>query len=158
MRIYRDVRFSKNKSPYKTNIGIHFRHEVGKDVHAPGFYFHISQSDIFVGGGVWKPDNSALTMIREGIDDQQTRWKRIRNAKKLKSEFEMRGDSLKRPPRGFDLEHPLIDDLKRKDHLYVGEIPKEELLKPTIVKTIAAKFKTMKPFVAFLCESMRLPA
>ncbi|MGI9427261.1 MAG: DUF2461 domain-containing protein, partial [Bythopirellula sp.] len=57
MRIYRDVRFSKDKRPYKTNVGIHFRHEAGCDVHAPGFYFHIEPDEVFIGAGIWHPDS-----------------------------------------------------------------------------------------------------
>ncbi len=64
MRIYRDTRFSKDKTPYKTNLGIHFRHEIGKDVHAPGFYFHIDREQIFIGAGIWHPDSSTLKKIR----------------------------------------------------------------------------------------------
>ena len=63
MRVYRDTRFSKDKSPYKTNIGIQFRHEQGKDVHAPGFYFHVEPGDCFVGVGLWRPESKALNKI-----------------------------------------------------------------------------------------------
>ena len=66
LRIYRDTRFSKNKTPYKTNLGIHFRHEVGKDVHAPGFYFHFDLDEVFIGAGVWCPASEPLNKIRIG--------------------------------------------------------------------------------------------
>src|SRR4029078_4024466 len=64
-RIYRDTRFSKDKSPYKTNVGIHFRHERAKDAHAPGFYLHLGPDEVFAGGGVWHPDTQAATRVRE---------------------------------------------------------------------------------------------
>ena len=73
MRVYRDTRFSKDKRPYKTNIGIHFRHEVGKDVHAPGFYLHIAPGECFVGVGVWRPDSRALAKIRDAIVEDDSR-------------------------------------------------------------------------------------
>lgn len=72
MRIYRDTRFSKDKTPYKTNLGVHFRHETGKDVHAPGFYFHVDPKEVFVGAGIWRPDSKALNQIRVLIDDDST--------------------------------------------------------------------------------------
>jgi len=85
MRIYRDTRFSKDKTPYKTNLGVHFRHEDGKDVHAPGFYFHIDAHEIFVGAGMWRPDSKTLGMIRTLIDDDPKYWKRSKNAKESSS-------------------------------------------------------------------------
>ena len=66
-RIYRDTRFSKDKSPYKTNLGIHFRHERAKDAHAPGYYLHIGPGEVFAGGGIWQPGTDGATRIREAI-------------------------------------------------------------------------------------------
>ena len=127
MRIYRDTRFSKDKTPYKLNLGVHFRHEVGKDAHAPGFYFHIDAKEIFIGAGVWRPDSKTLNQIRRLIDDDSKRWKRIKGKKAFKSVFEIRGESLKRPPRGYEAEHPLIDDLKLKDHFCLARLKKEDI-------------------------------
>src|SRR5215471_15655464 len=75
-RIYRDTRFSKDKSPYKTNVGIHFRHERAKDAHAPGYYLHIGPGEVFVGGGIWRPDTETATAIREAIVADPEHWKR----------------------------------------------------------------------------------
>lgn len=156
LRIYRDVRFSKNKDPYKTNVGIHFRHEVGKDVHAPGFYFHIEPESVFLGAGVWHPDGPALTLIREFIDDQTPRWKRAKSSK-FKKEFEMHGDSLKRPPRGYDAEHPMIADLKMKDHIGLAELKHSDLFDANLISKVVAKMKTAKPFVNAICDALHLP-
>lgn len=158
MRIYRDTRFSKNKTPYKTNLGINIRHEVGKDVHAPGFYFHYDANEIFLGGGVWHPDNPSLNQIRATIDDHQARWKRVVRSKALKSEFEFHGSSLKRPPRGYEPEHPLIDDLKRKDHIVLSSLTKRDMRSPKLVDLTLAKFKTAMPYVRFLCDALHLPS
>ncbi|MDH5215569.1 MAG: TIGR02453 family protein, partial [Gammaproteobacteria bacterium] len=68
MRVYRDTRFSKDKIPYKTNIGIQFRHGKAKDVHAPGFYLHIHPDEVFLGAGIWRPESSALAALRDRID------------------------------------------------------------------------------------------
>ena len=114
MRVFRDVRFSSDKTPYKTNVGIQFRHVVGKDVHAPGFYVHISASECFVGCGVWHPDAAALGKIRAYLDGNQAKYRRVLAAKKFRETYRLGGDSLVRAPKGYSEDHPLIDELKRK--------------------------------------------
>ena len=74
MRVYRDTRFGKDKRPFKTNIGIQFRHEMGKDVHAPGYYLHIEPGDCFVGAGIWRPDAGTLGRIRDSIVENGDAW------------------------------------------------------------------------------------
>ena len=157
MRIYRDTRFSNDKTPYKTNVGIHIRHELGKDVHSPGFYFHIDPKEIFVGAGVWHPDNSALKKIRDAIVDDPAKWKRITNAKKFKDQFDRHGDKLKRPPRDYDPEHPLIDDLKLKDHVVLANFGARQLYEKGIVEKTVSVFSASKPYVRFLCDALRQP-
>ena len=157
MRVYRDTRFSKDKTPYKTNVGIHFRHEAGKDVHAPGFYFHIEPKEVFIGAGVWHPDSAALKKIRTWIVTEPSKWKRITRSKKLLSTFVIHGDTLKRPPRDFDPEHELIADLKMKDHMVLANLKHSELQSKDVVKNVCALFKQTKPYVQFLCDALRLP-
>jgi len=154
MRIYRDVRFAKDKRPYKTNVGIHFRHELGKDVHAPGFYFHIAPDEVFLGAGIWHPDSKTLGKIRKAIDKNPAAWKKAQGGKAFRDRFEFRGDSLVRPPKGFNAEHPLIDDLRRKDHIGVYHLDHDALFDPAIVKEAAAAFRAAKPFMAFLCRAI----
>ncbi|QEG35068.1 DUF2461 domain-containing protein [Bythopirellula goksoeyrii] len=154
MRIHRDLRFSKDKKPYKTNLGIHFRHVAGKDVHAPGFYFHVDPREVFLGAGVWHPDSETLSNIREAIDDEQTAWKRVKGNKAFRAQFELGGESLKRPPRGYEADHPLLEDLKRKDHIALCSWDHEDLLQPTIVQDMIAVFRTTKPYMAFLCKAI----
>lgn len=157
MRIHRDIRFSKDKSPYKTNVGIHFRHAKGKDVHAPGFYFHIDTDQAFLGAGIWHPDNPALTKIRKQIHKSSDRWKSIVANRTFRSKFEREGDILKRPPKGFDKDHPMLEDLKRKDHIAVAQLVPDQLLKPTIVRDVASTFKSASDYVEFLCKALKLP-
>jgi uncharacterized protein (TIGR02453 family) len=158
MRIYRDIRFSKNKTPFKTNLGIHFRHRAGKDVHAPGFYFHADVDDVFVGAGIWHPNNPTLNQIRHLIDDDPQRWKRVKGRKKFKEMFELHGDSLKRPPKGFEATHPLIDDLKRKDHIGLARLSREDLYSDKLVEIVANQMKVALPYVRFLCDAIHLPS
>ena len=99
MRIHRDVRFSRDKRPYKTNLGIQFRHQAGRDVHAPGLYFHVEPGSVFLGAGMWRPDKTALAAVRREIDDDPKGWKRVLGGKRFRSEWELSGESLRRPPR-----------------------------------------------------------
>ena len=115
MRVYRDTRFSKDKTPYKTNVGIQFRHEFGRDVHAPGFYVHIAPEECFLAVGVWRPDRESLSQIRQAIVNESDRWRRARNDRRFCEHFELVGDSLKRPPREFPADHPFVEDLRRTD-------------------------------------------
>ncbi len=157
MRVYRDTRFSKDKTPYKTNIGIQFRHELGKDVHAPGFYMHIEPDNCFIGVGLWHPESKALAGIRTRIDMKPDAWKKAVGARTFKANFELQGESLKRPPRGYDAEHPLITDLKRKDFIAVTQFGKDEITSPQFVASVARRFKQASPFMQFLCDAVEVP-
>ncbi|HEY5623902.1 MAG TPA: DUF2461 domain-containing protein [Gammaproteobacteria bacterium] len=156
MRVYRDTRFSKDKTPYKTNIGIQFRHELGKDVHAPGFYLHIQPHNCFLGAGIWRPDSGSLAAIRERIVEKPAAWKRARDSKKFTEHFRLGGDQLKRPPRGFSAEHPCIEDLKRKDFIAISEYPIGSIRSPAFPDEIATRYATAKPLMRFLCEALEL--
>ena len=156
MRVYRDTRFSKNKTPYKKNVGIQFRHELGKDVHAPGFYVHIEPNNCFLGTGIWRPDSAALAAIRSCIAENSGRWKRARDAKRFVAHFRFRGDRLKRPPRGYAADHPYIEDLKRKDFIAVSEFPIKAIQSPEFIDAVAAHYATAQPLMKFLCAALDL--
>lgn len=153
MRVYRDTRFSKDKTPYKTNIGIQFRHSRGKDVHAPGFYMHIEPERVFLGAGIWKPDNTTLSAVRTLIDEHPDEWQAMKRKLENKHGFELVGDSLKRPPKGFDKEHPLLDDLKRKDFIATCELPLSSVYEKDFVKLTSSRFKHAAPLVSFICNA-----
>ncbi len=157
-RIYRDVRFSKDKSPYKTHGAVQFRHARGKDAHAPGFYVHLAPGDVFYGGGIWTPPSAALTMIREAIRDDAAAWKRATTSKGFKARFgALRGDGLSRPPRGFDSDHPLIDDIKRKSFFAMAEARPTATRKPGFIDDVAAAMADAKPLMRFLCSANDVP-
>lgn len=157
MRVHRDTRFAKDKTPYKTNVGIHFRHAVGKDVHAPGLYVHIEVDEIFLGAGMWHPEAEALANIRRNIVESSAKWQRVSRNEDMLASWEATGDTLKRPPRGFDAEHPFIDDLRRKDHIVITKLAAKELFARDAVDRIFAKFMQTRPYVRFLTESQGLP-
>jgi uncharacterized protein (TIGR02453 family) len=157
MRVYRDTRFSKDKTPYKTNVGIHFRHEFGKDVHAPGFYIHVAPDECFLGIGLWRPDAAALARIRQAIVDDPAKWKRARDNKKFRSHFDLAGESLKSAPRGFPKDHPMIEDLKRTDFIAVRNLVEKDVLKRDFIDSVASAFAASRPYMRFLCEALSLP-
>ena len=156
-RIYRDTRFSKDKSPYKTYTGLQFRHEQGKDAHCPGYYLHLQPKEIFVGVGIWHPDGDTLKMIRAAIDDDPSRWKKVSRGKGFTKVFELGGDSLKRAPKGYAVDHPLIDDLKRKDFIAATQLTQKDVTRPDFVKQFATLCKTGSPLVEFLCDALEVP-
>lgn len=156
-RIYRDTRFSKDKTPYKTHAGVQFRHEAGRDAHAPGFYVHLAAEGLFFGGGVWNPPNPKLNLIRDYMVDNAQAWGRVRNAKAVKECGGIKGDSLKRPPRGFDPEHKHIEDLKRKSFFIMKEAPASHALKPGFADEVAAAFKAATPLTRFITGALDLP-
>ncbi len=153
MRVYRDTRFSKDKTPYKTNVGIQFRHELGRDVHAPGYYFHIDPDQIFLGVGMWHPASDALARIRDAIVDNPGAWKRARGHKAFRARFELRGESLARPPRGYDKDHRCIEDLKRKDFIAVMTLTHAQIRDRSVVRNVAGLYKSATPFMRFLCKA-----
>ena len=156
MRVYRDVRFTKDKRPYKTNIGIQFRHEQGKDVHAPGFYLHIEPANCFVGVGIWRPDPRALGMIRDLIVEQAESWLTATGEKTFRKHYTLDGESLKRPPHGYAKDHPLLDDLKRKDFIALCALDEAQVLKPRFKQQVSARFKAADTFMRFLCQALEL--
>ncbi len=149
-RIYRDTRFSHDKRPFKTHVGIHFSHSSGKDSHAPVFYLHLEPDNPFAAAGVWHPDNSALTKIRTAIVAAPGEWAKV--ARKL----ELEGDSLKRPPRGFDPSHPFIEDIKRKDFVASVAFTEAEVCGPTFMREFAAACRTMLPLIQFTTRALGL--
>lgn len=154
MRVYRDTRFARDKTPYKTNIGIQFRHSLGKDVHAPGFYLHIANDECFLGAGCWHPDPDALGKIRDLIAAKPERWFALRDGKKFKSTWSLAGDALSRPPRGYAADHVAMDDLKRKDFIGLASLSADEVMGDGLVKRAATTFATASDFTAFLCEAV----
>ena len=152
-RIYRDVRFSKDKSPYKTHAAAQFRHVSGKDVHAPGYYLHLEPGTVFMGAGMWHPDSPSLANIRRAIVDDPAAWKRLVNGKVLREHFQREGESLKRAPRGFDPEHELVDELRRKDHILVARFDEKEALEPGFLDLFAQRCKQGSKFMKFLADA-----
>jgi uncharacterized protein (TIGR02453 family) len=149
-RIYRDTRFSSDKRPFKTHVGIHFSHASGKDAHAPVFYLHLEPDNCFAAAGIWHPDNSALTKIRMAIVAEPGQWARVRR------KVELEGDRLKRPPRGFDANHRFIEDIQRKDFVASVGFTETQVCGPRFMRDFAAACRTMLPLVEFTTRALGL--
>ena len=157
-RPHRDVRFSKDKRPYKEHGACQFRHRLGRDVHAPGFYVHLAPKEVFVGAGLWMPEADALLKIRSAIAARPAAWKKIVNDERLVDTFgAVEGEQLLRPPRGFDPNHPLIGDIRRKSFV-VGRASTERAARSAdFVSETADCFAAAAPFMRFLCSALAVP-
>jgi uncharacterized protein (TIGR02453 family) len=157
-RIYKDVRFSKDKSPYKTHGAVQFRHALGKDAHAPGFYVHLDPEEIFYGGGMWLPPSPQLLAVREAIRDKGAAWKKATSGAAFVKRFDgVGGEALSRPPRGFDADDPNIDDIRRKSFFAMVESKPAAAKKPGFVDDAAQTFADASPMMKFLCDATRAP-
>ncbi len=156
-RIYRDMRFSKDKSPYKTQAALHFRHEVGREVHGPGFYLHLEPGNVFAGVGVWHPDSEALGKIRGAMAENPDRWRRIVGGEEFGARYKLEGESLKRPPAGYEPDHPLIEDLKRKDFIASTYFSEEDAYSSEFLRRYAESCKAASPLMEFLTTVVGLP-
>jgi uncharacterized protein (TIGR02453 family) len=156
-RIYRDTRFSKDKTPYKTHLGIHFRHESAKDVNAPGFYLHLGLGEVYAGGGIWHPGSPAVGRIRDAIAADPDGWRKATRAGAFAKRLELGGAALKRPPAGFDAGHPLIEDLKRKDFYGWARLEESAATTPEFLEEYDRVCKAAAPLQRFLCDALDLP-
>ena len=157
MRVHRDVRFGNDKRPYKTNIGIQFRHAQGKDVHAPGFYVHLEPKECFLGVGIWHPDAPALGNIRAAIAENSAAWLKASRDKKFYTAYKLAGDSLVNAPRGYAKDHPLLEDLKRKDFIAITEFNSKLATSANFKPEVVKSFRSAVPYMKFLCRALELP-
>lgn len=159
MRPYRDVRFSKDKTPYKTNVGIQFRHEAGKDVHAPGFYLHLEPGENFAGVGLWSPETKVAYAIRRKINDEPDRWAKVAHTQPFSGSWSLGHpeDALKKVPKEYDADHPFADDIRRKSFTAGQRLTQKVVTSSDFAKIYLEELKKAGPYTAFLCEAVGLP-
>jgi len=150
-RIYRDTRFSRDKSPYKTHAGAHFRHRAGESAHAPGFYLHLQPGDCFVGAGIWAPEPPVLRLVRDAVATRQEAWRAVREA------VDLGGDAAARVPRGYDPAHRFADDLRRVDFVTGARLTDDEVCAPDFLVRFTAECGKAGPLVRFVCDALELP-
>jgi uncharacterized protein (TIGR02453 family) len=168
-RIYRDTRFSKNKAPYKTHVGMSFFHVATKNVarglagnaamgrlDAPVLYLHVEPGGCFTGGGIWHPQAPTLKRLRDFMIDNPRSWQKLTSSAAFRKYFELSGDALSRPPRGYDPANPLIEDLKRKDIVASAELSEADITGPALVAALLQRFRAMRPLLEWLCMALEL--
>lgn len=151
-RQYRDVRFSKDKRPYKINMGAYFN-KGGKKRNTAGYYFHLEPGKSMMAAGLWMPESNELAKVRQEIDYNFDEWKKILNNPSLKKFFAeglSKTDSLKRPPKNYDETNPAIEHLKLKSFIISKKIEDADLQLPDLDKQLIQGYKTLQPFINFL--------
>jgi uncharacterized protein (TIGR02453 family) len=151
-RIYRDTRFAKDKSPYKTMAGIYFRHERSKEAHSPGLYLHLEPRNVFAGAGIWHPDTKTAHAIRRAIAADPDGWADAKEGIQLGE-----GESLKRVPPEFDKDHPHAEDLKRKDFAAIQRFTQKEATTTGFLDRYEAACVSFSPLMRFLCRAVGVP-
>lgn len=161
MRPYRDTRFSKDKTPYKANVGIQFRHEMGKDVHAPGFYIHLEPGACFAGIGMWLPEPKVARKIRQHIYENPDEWKKATKYKRFTSVWDPisddENDHLKRVPKEFDADFVYADDLRLKTFIAGSKLTQKAVTSPDFDEELAKRFKVGSDLNRFICDAVNLP-
>lgn len=155
-RIHRDTRFSKDKTPYKLNTGLHFRHERAKDAHAPGYYVHLQPRNCFIGAGLWRPEPKVAHQIRHHIAEHPDEWVEATQAKPFTDHFSLGGDQLKRPPRGIDVDpdDPLMNDLRRTSFIATGPLTQGDVTRGDFGDVLFTRFNAARPMMKLLCDAV----
>lgn len=160
-RINRDVRFSKDKSPYKSNFGASINKSGKKAEHSAGYYFQVQPGRNFAGGGIWMPEPAALKKVRQEIDYNFTDFKKIIGAGKFKSVYGNLDRSaeflLQRVPKGYDADNPAADYLKLKSFVAIHFFKDTDLTSKDLVKKTVAAFEALQPVIAFINEALPAP-
>jgi len=156
-RINRDIRFSKDKSPYKTNFGAFINRGGKKSIYA-GYYFHCEPGENFVGGGLWMPMPDALKKVRQEIDYCFDEFSKIINNKKFKTVYGdvYRGEDmiLTRPPKGYDESNPAIEFIKLKSFIAMKKLDDKDMTDKSLSKKIAEAFDALQPMIKFLNRAL----
>jgi uncharacterized protein (TIGR02453 family) len=157
LRIYRDMRFRKDQEPYKTMVAARFPHRSYKQRTAPGLYLHLDPQHSFFACGLWHPDGDTRALVREAIVREPQRWKLATRRKAFASIWEVSGESFSRPPAGFDPNHPLAVDLKRKDFTAHIMFTEDEVCDASFLQTFTLATRAAAPFIEFLTRAVHLP-
>jgi uncharacterized protein (TIGR02453 family) len=157
MRIFRDIRFSKDKSPYRTYTVVHFAHRGAGEGRGPGLFLFVSPTEISGGGGLWHPEPTVASRIRKAIVAHPDAWLGATAGPAFRRTFELTGESLKRPPPGISAEEPLIADLRRKDFVASTDISPSDFTSRRFLDTYEGIARGVAPLMAFLSEAIGLP-
>jgi uncharacterized protein (TIGR02453 family) len=154
MRIYRDIRFSRDKRPYKTAVAAPFRLAHLKGESGPALYLHLEPGKSALGGGIWRPAPPIATRIRNAIVRDPSRWRRLTLDRRFTSTYTLTGESLKRTPRGYASADPLADDLRRKDFTIGSPVADRQITSRHFIEFVIDRYKTAMPVMQFLLDSV----
>lgn len=156
-RIYRDVRFSKDKSPYKNHFSGSFKRDT-KWLRG-GYYFHIEPGNVFIGGGFFSPSKEDLQRIREEIAEDDEPMRQILNEKEFKKHYgELQGEQLKTAPKGFDKEHPAIDLIRYKQFYFISQFSEGEANAKNFAEKVSERFALLRPYFNYMSEVLTTDA
>lgn len=168
-RIHRDTRFASDKTPYKTHVGITFYHAATKAVQrgdagnaamgrldAPVFYLHLQPGESFTGAGIWHPQPQSVKRIRDYMLNNPASWKQATRSAAFRKSWALGGESLSRPPKGYDPAHELIEDLKRKDFIASTQLADEALFDPKLPQRLVKLYREVAPLADWLCGALDL--
>jgi uncharacterized protein (TIGR02453 family) len=154
-RIYRDIRFSKNKDPYKTVASAFFFHQTaGKE--GPGVYLHLEPDSCFLGIGLYRPDTVSRTKVTDAIAKKTDAWRDAVSGKEFRKLFSMEGDSLAKIPKQYDPDHPFVEDLKRKDFIVVSQFSEKQACSKDFIDTVCNLSLTAGPYLGFIVKALGL--
>ena len=153
-RINRDIRFSADKSPYKTAVGMSFGHDRGREGAAPGYYLHLEPGESFAGGGVHMPDTATLTHIRDAIVADERTWKRVLDDPAFAPLFTPMTEMLKRAPAGYDPVHPQVEHLKRKSFTWHARFTEKQVCAADFIDRYVEVCRAASPFHKFLAKAL----
>ena len=154
-RIYRDTRFSKDKTPYKDHIAASFSRRGDKA--GAGYYFSVSHKEVGIGGGLYMPEPTALLAIRQHLAQRHEEFRKIAGARAVRQLFvEVQGEKLTRVPKGYPCDHPAADLLRLKQYFLYAEMPPDLAATPAIYTEVVKHFRAMTPFVEFLNAPLRV--
>jgi len=159
-RIYRDVRFSKDKSPYKTHAAAQFRHRAGRDAHAPGFYLHLEPGACFAGVGMWKPEAKVARKIRDGIFEDPDGWKKATKRKAFTDTWDLSvedEEKLKRVPKEYGDDFVYADDVRMKSFIAGSRLTQKAVTSKSFDNDLAKLFAKASGLTEFLCKAVGLP-
>ncbi len=156
-RIYRDTRFSKDKTPYKTHAAAQFRTSRSRDVHSPGYYLHLEPGEVYSGGGIWRPEAPILGQIRDYLASHPSRWKAVLAGKNFKRRCMIEGEKLLRPPKGYPPDHELIEYLKYKDFIFFTQFGERDACSPDFLERYVESCAAAAPMMKFLANALKLP-
>lgn len=157
LRIQRDLRFSADKSPYRTYLGIHFRHEQWREKHTPSVYLALRPRGSYMGVGSWRPDARTARAVRQAIVERPEVWDKAAHSPEFTEAFTLVGDSLKRPPRDFDPHHPLVEDLRRKDFAAAASLTQGMIISDRLLDHFLDHMRRGSPLLEFLARAGGVP-